>query len=671
LTADLFLVYLSEIIITGRKTVFKFITISSSIILLLSLVTFTTQAAGKQLPLNSYSKLPEISMMRISPDGSQLAYRSNNGKQDVFVVKDAKTGKIQGAINVSSIDPQLAYFIDNEKIILKASQYKNITGYKGMHHVSSAFIFNIADKEIRQLLTPGYGIYTGQTSLGDITGISEDKSIAYMPAYIGDEGIKHHEPQLELTQVSLDKKRKPRSLRKGTHDTINFFVDSKGNVIARERYNNKTDKHLVQSQVNGEWVDIFSEETKFRYRNFPGITPDKKSLVMTVTGENGHRNYYTISLTDGTISEAIFSKKDADVEYVFTDIQKVVYGVRYSGFKPSYEFFDKKLTKTIQLIQQAMPNNVFYLEDKTEDWSKIIFRFEGEMAAGTYLLYENGGFSYLASQYSAIPAEQVYPIKEYSYQARDGLTIPTLLTYPTLDKTTGKNLPAIIMPHGGPESYDRIEFNWLAQYFANRGFVVIQPQFRGSKGFGIDHILKGRGEWGQKMQDDLTDAVTALSDEGVIDHNNVCIVGWSYGGYAALAGATYTPDLYKCAISINGVSDVEEMLDEEKDNYGSDSEILSYWKEVINKNKLSDDFLQKISPINYVENIKIPVLIIHGTRDKVVPVSQSEDFFDKMEDANKEVSYLELKGVGHSILDNTSRLKMLQAIDSFLQKNMM
>jgi dipeptidyl aminopeptidase/acylaminoacyl peptidase len=667
----MFLVYLSEIIITGSNIVFKFITISSSIILLLSLVTFTTQAAEKQLPLNAYSKLPEISMMRISPDGSQLAYRSNNGKQDVFVVKDAKTGKIQGAINVTSIDPKHAYFIDNEKIILKASEYKSIPGYIGMHHVSSAFIFNIADKEIRQLLTPGYGIYTGQTSLGDISGVSEDKRFAYMPAYIGDEGIKHHVPEFQLTRVSLNKKREPRNLRKGTHDSINFFVDLKGNVIARERYNNKTNRHLVQSQIDGKWIDIFSEETEYRYRSFPGVTPDTKSLVMTVTGENGRRNYYTISLIDGTVSPAIFSKNDADVEFVFTDLQKVVYGVRYSGFKPSYEFFDKKLTKTIRLIQQAMPNNAFYLEDKTEDWSKIIFRFEGEMAVGTYLLYENGGFSYLASQYSTLSAEQIYPIKEYSYQARDGLTIPTLLTYPTLGTTVGKNLPAIMMPHGGPESYDRIDYNWLSQYFANRGFLVIQPQFRGSKGFGIDHILKGRGEWGRKMQDDLTDAVTALSDEGVIDHNNVCIVGWSYGGYAALAGATYTPDLYKCAISINGVSDVEEMLDEEKDNYGSDSEILSYWKEVINKNKLSENFLQKISPINYVENIKIPVLIIHGTRDKVVPLSQSEDFFDKMEDADKEVIYLELKDVGHSILNNPSRLKMLQAIDSFLQKNMM
>lgn len=137
------------------------------------------------------------------------------------------------------------------------------------------------------------------------------------------------------------------------------------------------------------------------------------------------------------------------------------------------------------------------------------------------------------------------------------------------------------MPHGGPESYDEITFNWMAQYFASRGFLVVQPQFRGADGFGGDFILKGRGEWGRKMQHDLTDAVQTLIKLDYVDANKICIVGASYGGYAALAGATFTPKLYQCAVSINGVADVKQMLEDEEHDYGEDHWLLSYWQKNI------------------------------------------------------------------------------------------
>ncbi|WP_426357766.1 alpha/beta hydrolase family protein [Pseudocolwellia sp. HL-MZ19] len=224
------------------------------------------------------------------------------------------------------------------------------------------------------------------------------------------------------------------------------------------------------------------------------------------------------------------------------------------------------------------------------------------------------------------------------------------------------------MPHGGPEAYDKIEFDWLSQYLASRGILVIQPQFRGSQGFGAEHLLAGRGEWGAKIQDDITDSLTALSKEGKIDPERVCIMGWSYGGYAALAGATMTPDLYQCAISINGLSDIEEMLDFERKEYGEDSSTYRYWQEVINRKTLDDEFLKSISPINHVEKVNIPVLLVYGTRDKIVHPEQSEDFYEALKDAKKDVQLIEIKGEAHSFLKNESRLKTLTAIDAFLNK---
>jgi dipeptidyl aminopeptidase/acylaminoacyl peptidase len=297
-------------------------------------------------------------------------------------------------------------------------------------------------------------------------------------------------------------------------------------------------------------------------------------------------------LADGKISEPIFSYENKDVERVLTDLNRTVYGVRYSGFIPSYEFFDANLNTRMRDITSTMPDYTFRLRDHTPDWKSMLFYVDGKKSSGNFVLFQDNELAIITSMRPKIPGNAVHPIEEYSFQARDGLTIPTLITTPK--GLTAKNLPAIILPHGGPESYDRLGFNWMTQYFASKGYLVIQPQFRGSKGFGAKHLIAGRGEWGRKMQDDLTDAVNHLVNKGMVDKSRVCIVGASYGGYAALAGATFTPDLYKCVVSINGVSDLESMLATQSDDHGSQHWVVSYWNRVISNGNLKKDHLEQI-----------------------------------------------------------------------------
>ena len=315
---------------------------------------------------------------------------------------------------------------------------------------------------------------------------------------------------------------------------------------------------------------------------------------------------------------------------------------------------------------QSMQNNSLRLVDHTPDWSKMIFLIEGEHAKGDYFIYSNGKFSSVGSQRSKIAPTQVHQVYETEFKARDGLKIPLLLTLPN---TELKFLPAILMPHGGPESYDNVGFDWMAQFFASRGFLVIQPQFRGSDGFGSDFMLKGRGEWGQKMQHDLTDAVKTLIKSEYVDANKICIVGASYGGYAALAGAAFTPNLYQCAVSINGVADVEQMLEDEKHEYGSDHWVLSYWQESIINGTVAKNHLEKISPITHVNNIQIPILLIHGEYDKVVPISQSKNMYEELKDAGKPVKFVELNKGDHHLSNGINRMEALKAIDKFIMNN--
>ena len=626
---------------------------------LLWLINISVNAT--KLTYADYAELPEKSMVVVSPSGKKMAYRLISDGRQMLVVVDTVNGGIIRAISIEEVNPNNIYFIDDNRLIIVVSKNKRIYGYRGRHDISVAYSFNLKTDKNFQLMTAGYGLHAGQSSLGSIVGVSADHKSAYMPAW-------KNKTNYSLFKVNLTKRKAPKIYKNGTSDTVDYFVGENGTLLARERYDNETNIHLLEAWQDEDWVVIFKEETEIQHVEFVGVTPDRKELVMKRHNDKyGRWAYHTISLEDGTISEAIFSQENKDVENVLADINRVVYGVRYSGFKPSYEFFDKKLNARIRGINKALEGSSITIQDYTPDWSNIILYVDGERSSGQYIRYQKGQLNLLAHARPNIKSEYVNEIQETSYKARDGLNIPTLLTLPKGQALV--NLPTIVLPHGGPASYDTIGFDWLPQYFASQGYLVVQPQFRGSEGFGTVHKKKGHGEWGRKMQDDLTDAVNTLVQEGKTDPERVCIVGASYGGYAALAGAAFTPELYKCVVSINGLSDISSMLKDDRHKYGDDHWVVSYFDKIISKGKLDEDHIDNISPINSVENIKAPVLLIHGERDLVVPSSQSEDMFDEMKDAEKQVTFIELEDGNHYLSNAKNRVKALEAIDVFIKKH--
>lgn len=299
----------------------------------------------------------------------------------------------------------------------------------------------------------------------------------------------------------------------------------------------------------------------------------------------------------------------------------------------------------------------------------MLFLVSGSSAAGDYYLLDRkrNVADRIAQSRPDIAPEDIGQVLTIEYKARDGLTIPAILTMPT--NRQAANLPLIVMPHGGPESYDFVGFDWLAQFFASRGYLVLQPNFRGSTGFGVSFRDAGRGEWGGKMQDDITDGVNALIKSGRADPQRICIVGASYGGYAALAGGAFTPELYKCVAAIAPVADLPRMLIDERDEYGADHWLLDYWKDLIGDPKAERSKLERISPVNYAGKFTAPVLLIHGKDDLTVPISQSERMERALKSAGKEVEFIRLKGEDHHLSKSETRLATLQALDAFVGKH--
>jgi len=224
-----------------------------------------------------------------------------------------------------------------------------------------------------------------------------------------------------------------------------------------------------------------------------------------------------------------------------------------------------------------------------------------------------------------------------------------------------------VLVHGGPASRDVPGFDWWAQAIASRGYAVLQANFRGSTGYGDAFLEAGYGEWGRKMQTDLSDGVRWLADQGVIDPARVCVVGGSYGGYAAMAGPTLDTGVYRCAVSVNGVSDLRRMVDREARRRAEDENAaVRYWNRFMGAERLGDRSLDERSPVRLAAQADAPMLLIHGRDDTVVPVEQSRLMAQALRRAGKPVELIELDGEDHWLSRSDTRLTMLTAMIDFL-----
>lgn len=618
-----------------------------------------------------YAQNPEWLVMNAT--GARVAVRKQVSGEDTIAVVDLVQMKPLSGVNVSAIKPERMYFIDDHRLILVASgENMRLNGYRGMHDISTAFSYDLRSNAVTQLLKPGYVAYAGQTGLGDIVGLSNDRQFVFMPAYTQKTNRPRTGPVVySLLKVDLSGEAKPKIVSRGRDDVIDYFIGGDGKPLARERFIERTGVYMVEVKDGKKWRTIYTDDSKLRAFSISGITPDEKSLVLIAEDEEtGFDSCYTMDVGTGKISAKLFSRPGKDIDGILIDINRVIHGVSYAGFTPEYQFFDEKQTERVAAIQAKFGTQRVSVVDWTPSFSKLLVYVEGSQSPGDYYLFdEKDTPKFLMSARRNVAPERIHPIVEITYKAADGLNIPALITIPRSRRGELKDLPAVMMPHGGPESHDVMGFDWMAQAFAEQGFLVIQPQFRGSSGFGARHLLAGRGEWGGKMQSDLRDALTHLVKDGIVDQRKVCIVGWSYGGYAALAGAAFDGSLYRCAVSINGVADVTRMLKQEKREENRYFDVYSYWQHVVGNGEVNEEFTDRISPARFASQVEIPVMLIWSNEDEIVSPDQSKRMWKALRKVDKPVEKLIFKGEGHSFDDSANRAKTLDAIVDFVKRH--
>jgi dienelactone hydrolase len=332
--------------------------------------------------------------------------------------------------------------------------------------------------------------------------------------------------------------------------------------------------------------------------------------------------------------------------------------VMADGLKPLQVWFDPRMDRLQRAMDAALPGAVNTIRASSND-HVLVFSHSDQDPGHWYALdVRTMQLKSIAAARARIQPERMQPMRALRYPSFDGTMVPAYLTLP--GKPT-KQLPTIVLIHGGPQARDRWDWDDDVQVFAAHGYAVFQPQFRGSTGFGKKFEESGYGQWGLSMQDDITAGVKWLVDQKIAAPDRICIVGASYGGYAALWGLAKTPELYKCGVSTAGVSDIENMLKGD-----SDFNQTAVGREVI-RHKVGDPktmaaSFDAVSPLKHADRVVAPVLVVHGDRDARVPVEQSKRMVDELQRLHKDVKYIEFEGEGHGVAQVAHRTAWYEAM---------
>jgi dienelactone hydrolase len=377
----------------------------------------------------------------------------------------------------------------------------------------------------------------------------------------------------------------------------------------------------------------------------------------------GHQALYKISL-DGSLKRTlVVARPDADIDGVVTiGRQQRVVGASYATDKNHAVFFDPALEVLQASLEKALPGSpTVTFEDASADESRLLLSVGSDTDPGKYYLFDKQGHKLtpLLDVRPNLAGIKLAEQKAITYKAADGTEIPAYLTLPP--GSDGKDLPTIVMPHGGPQARDYWGFDWLVQYFANRGFAVLQPQYRGSAGYGDAWFQKNGFQSWKTAIGDVDDGGRYLLSSGIAAPGKLAIVGWSYGGYAALQSQVLDPDLFKAIVAVAPVTDLAMLRDEAR-HYTNRDLVAAF---IGDGPQVHDG-----SPLQNVDRFKAPVLIFHGDRDRNVGVEESREMAEKLKAAGKQVDYVEFHDLDHQLDDSRVRAQLLARAGAFLGKTL-
>ncbi|MBY0275128.1 alpha/beta fold hydrolase [Candidatus Binatia bacterium] len=587
----------------------------------------------------------------LSPDGNRIAYGATRSGHDALVVRSWRPGPKEpiaidfpGDVRVRWVD-----WVKPERILigLEMGQWEARRTFARVLSVSP-------DGSDQQLLFDGsrYGAsgLVIKVDLDDVLApLPDDPDHVIMEAW-GDN------LKMNVYRVGVRGER-PVAIETGTPKTFHWVVDRDGTPRYRFDWDEKSASTIlfVRPPGSGEW----REAERWAMGEYPTMLPLGQmserpgiAYVLLTPPGSDRAGIARYDLAQQKILGAIRANPEVDLDDVVTDRWTGrLLGVEFTDDTPRAVYDDAEVADVQQVVRRAYPDESSHLvRSSSRDGRVHLALVKGPKNPGTFVVHDadTNVVTEVGRVQPGLAAADLGERMVFRYIARDGTTVPAYLTLPPGAERHG--LPLVVLPHGGPEGRDSLVFHPIAQFLATRGYAVLQPNFRGSTGYGTGWRRAGRRQWGLgTMQHDLSDAVSAAVAQGIADQSRVCIVGRSYGGYAALAGAAFTPELYRCAASMAGVSDLPRFANEIRMETGASSRVVAYWRTLLGDAAQDPAGLSAASPALHADRIVAPVLLLHGQDDWIVSVKQSEEMADRLREAGKPVTLVTYPRAGHGL----------------------
>jgi dipeptidyl aminopeptidase/acylaminoacyl peptidase len=609
----------------------------------------------------------------LSADGTQILYLTPGaGRQTVAMISNIITGKSESVIASGGNPESLSWcrFVAAQRAVCR---YWGTVDRAGILIGAGRLLASDVNSGNIKLLgqrESAYDEYLRQFDGSVIDWLdSNSGSVLMARVYVPEAGrtgshIAKTKKGLGVDQIDTVTLR-TKTVEPANDEASGYYTDGRGNVRMKSAVQTGPDgltgkiKYWYRRPGSREW------ETLVNYHEFEDFTPlaidaDVNALY-ALKKKGGRYALYTIKL-DGTLAERLVAEHprvDIDDVVRFGDGQRVI-GYRYAEEESKTVYFDPEFKALGASLSKALPNlPIISFVDSSSDGRKLLIFAGSDRDPGRYYLFDRDkkALNELMLERPELEGRTLAEVKPVTVTAADGTPIPAYLTLPPGKEPKG--LPAIVLPHGGPSARDYWGFDWLAQFLAARGYAVLQPNYRGSAGYG-DAWLKDNGfkSWRTSIGD-ITASARWLASQGIADPNKLAILGWSYGGYAALQSAATEPSLFKAVVAVAPVTDLS-LLKEESRNYAN--------RRIVEDFVGSGPHVAEGSPLRKAAAITAPVLLVHGDLDTNVRISHAEKMDSALRSAGKQSEFLKFKGLDHQLVDPAARTEMLMKIGSLLER---
>jgi dipeptidyl aminopeptidase/acylaminoacyl peptidase len=625
---------------------------SASLALILSgSSAVAAEAPVARIPVSKFTFSPSLEKPVLSPDGRLIAaLRVIDDKTTLLITDSDHPDAPAKAIPVGKATISDMKWAGGKRLLLQVRLMEN-NGERKVPILRLASI-DIDSGAVQLLDAKSQGIIAGNLLYVDPTGTW---------ALVASQNDLESYPSVKRVDLATGDSK---TVEQAHNEIWNWYADDNGIVRAGVAYDGPHYKVWYRDNAGEEL-----HEVKGKLQTNDDSTVDRlifhggNTWVLT-NARTGRFGLYKYDVKTGAIGTAIFEHPEVDVDnVVFNAATGDLNGVKYQDDRAQIYWLDASMKSLQSALDAAVPDATNLPIGWSQDGRRVLVQSTSGAEPGRYFVLDRAAHQMheVAEQYPDLDSDQLAPVKPVRYQTRDGLTLRAYLTMPR--GREAKALPLIVLPHGGPFARDDGAYDPVVQFLANRGYVVLQPEFRGTTGFGKDFVAKGYGEVGRKMQDDLDDGVDWLAKLGQIDPKRVCIVGLSYGGYAAMWGAIRNPERYRCAASWAGPTDMPAMMHYDRDQLSAPRYFRAWRKQFA-----TDEELKAVSPLHFAAHFKVPIFIAQGEEDTTVPPGQSHKMVDALTHARANVTSVFYKQSKHRFGSSKDFQDWLSHLEAFLDK---